>query len=45
MLILGDFKVGIDGPQMKSFFETKSITNLIKQPTCYKVPDNANALI
>ena len=40
MLILGDFNVGIDEPHMKSFCETYNLTNLIKQPTCYKNPDN-----
>ena len=40
MLILGDFKVGIDEEHMKSFCETYNLTNLMKQPTCYKNPDN-----
>ena len=40
MLILGDFNVGIDESHMKSFFKTYSLLNLIKQPTCYKNPDN-----
>ena len=40
MLILGDFIVGIDEPHMKSFRETYNLTNLIKQPTCYKNPNN-----
>ena len=38
--ILGDFNVGIDEPYMKSFCETYNLTNLIKQPTCNKNPDN-----
>ena len=38
MLILGDFNVGIDEPHMKSFCETYNLTNLTKQPICYKNP-------
>ena len=41
MLILGDFNIGIDEPHMKSFCETYNLTNLIKQLTCYKNPDNS----
>ena len=40
MLILGDINVGIDKPHRKSFCKTYNLTNLIKQPTCYKNPDN-----
>ena len=40
MLILGEFDVGIDEPHMKPFCETYNPANLIKQPTCYKNPDN-----
>ena len=45
MLILGDFNVGIVESHMKSFCETYSLTNLIKQPTCYKNLDTLRALI
>ena len=44
MLILGDFNVGIDEPQMKSFCETCNLTGLIKQLTCYKNPDNPTCI-
>ena len=44
MLILGDFNVGIDEPHMGSFCETCNLTNLIKQPTCYKNPDNPTCI-
>ena len=44
MLILGDFNVGIDEPHMKSFCEAYNLTNLIKQPTCYKNPDNPTCI-
>ena len=41
MLTLGDFNVAIDDePHTKSFCETYNLTNLIKQPTYYKNPDN-----
>ena len=41
MLILGDFNVGIDEPHIKPFGETYNLTNLIKQPTCYKNLDDS----
>ena len=44
MLILGDFNVGIDEPQMKSFCETYNLTGLIKHPTCFKNPDNPTCI-
>ena len=41
MLTLGDFNVAIDDePHTKCFCETYNLTNLIKQPTYYKNPDN-----
>ena len=40
MLILGDFNVGIDEPQIKRFYETYNFINLIKQPTFYKKAPN-----
>ena len=40
MLILGDLNVRIDEPHIKSFCETYNLTNLMKQTTCYKNPDN-----
>ena len=36
--------VGIDELHMKSFFETYNLTNLIKQPTCYKNLDNPTCI-
>ena len=44
MLILGDFNVGIDEPHIKPFGETYNLTNLIKQPTCYKNLDNPTCI-
>ena len=44
MLILGDFNVGIDESHMNFFWKTYNLTNLIKQRTCYKNPDNATCI-
>ena len=44
MLILGDFNVGTDERHMKSFCETCHLTNLIKEPTWYKNPDNPTCI-
>ena len=43
MLILGGFNVGIDEPHLK-FFLKHNLINLIKQPTCYKNPDNPTCI-
>ena len=37
-LLLGDFNVGVEETHMKSFCENYALTNLIRQPTCYKNP-------
>ena len=39
-IILGDFNVEINESHLKSFCENYDLTNLIKQPTCYKNPTN-----
>ena len=39
-IILGDFNVEINENHTKSFCENYDLTNLIKQPTCYKNPTN-----
>ena len=44
IMILGDFNVGIDEVHMKFFCEAYNLTNLIKQPTCYKNPDNPTCI-
>ena len=41
-MILGDFNVGIEEQYMKTFFDNYNLTSLIKQPTCYKNPNNSN---
>ena len=40
MLILGDFNSTIYEKEMKDFCEMYNLTNLIKEPTCYKNADN-----
>ena len=38
-LLVGDFNVAVEETHMKSFCENYALTNLIRQPTCYKNPD------
>ena len=40
VLILGDFNAGIEEKHMKCFYDNYNLKSLIKQPTCYKNPDN-----
>ena len=40
ILILGDFNVGIEEQYMKAFCDNYNLRSLIKQPTCYKNPNN-----
>ena len=37
-LLVGDFNVAVEETHMKSFCENYALTNLIRQPTCYKNP-------
>ena len=43
-IILGDFNVEINENQMKSFCGNYDLTNLIKEPTCYKNPTNPTCI-
>ena len=43
-IILEDFNVEINENYMKSFCENYDLTNLIKQPTCYKNPTNPTCI-
>ena len=43
VLILGDFNVGIEEHHMKAFCDN-FLTGLIKQPTCYKNPNNPTCI-
>ena len=44
IMVLGDFDIEIDELHMKFSCETYNLTNLIKQPTCYKNPDNPTCI-
>ena len=44
VLILGDFNVEVDDQNMKTFCDSYSLTNLIKQPTCYKNPSHPKCI-
>ena len=43
-MILGDFNVGTEDYYMKLFCENYNLKSLIKQPTCYKNPDNPTCI-
>ena len=44
VLILGDFNASIEEKHMKSFCDNCNLKSLIKQPTCYKNPDNPTCI-
>ena len=44
IVLLGDFNVAIDEQQMNSLYNSYSLKNLIKQPTCYKNPDKPTSI-
>ena len=44
ILILGDFNVGIEEQHMKAFCDNYNLARLIKQPTCYKNPNNPTCI-
>ena len=44
VVFLGDFNAGIEETIMKSFCESYNLTNLIKQPTCFKNPKKASCI-
>ena len=39
-ILIGDFNVEADSKKMSSFCDTFDLTSLIKEPPCYKNPDN-----
>ena len=43
-VFLGDFNAGIEETTMKSFCESHNLTNLIKQPTCFKNPEKPSCI-
>ena len=44
LLILGDFNVEISDFNMESFCSMKNLKCIIKEPTCYKNPDNPTCI-
>ena len=44
VLTLGDFSVGVDDQNMKTFCDSCSLTSLIKQTTCYKNPSHPKCI-
>ena len=43
-LLLGDFNSELSENAMKEFCDTYNLTNLIKEPTCFKNPLNPNSI-
>ena len=43
-VFLGDFNAEIEETTMKSFCESCNLTNLIKQPTCFKNPEKPSCI-
>ena len=43
-IVIGDFNVEADSKEMSSFCDTFDLTSLIKEPTCYKNPDNPSCI-
>ena len=44
MIILGDFNAEISDSSMESFCTINNIKCIIKEPTCYKTPDNPTCI-
>ena len=44
ILILGDFDVGIEEQHINAFCDNYNLTSVIKQPTCYKNPNNPTCI-
>ena len=43
-IVIGDFNIEADSGQMSSFCDTFDLTSLMKEPTCYKSPDNLSCI-
>ena len=43
-ILLGDFNVCVDDETMRNFFNSYSLSSLIKQPTCFKNPENPSCI-
>ena len=44
MIIMGDLNAGVDEVSLSSFCDTYDLRSLIKEPTCYKNPDNPTCI-
>ena len=44
VILLGDFNTSIEDSFMKSFCENYVLRSLIKEPTCFKNPENPNCI-
>ena len=43
-IVIGDFNIEADSKEMSCFCDTFDLTSLIKEPTCYKNPDNLSCI-
>ena len=43
-ILLGDFNVCVDDETMRNFCNSYSLHSLIKQPTCFKNPENPSCI-
>ena len=43
-IVISDFNIEADSNEMESFCDTFDLTSLIKEPTCYKNPDNPSCI-
>ena len=43
-IVIGDFNIEADSKEMSSFCDTFDLTSLIKEPTCYKNPNNPSCI-
>ena len=44
LILIGDFNTGINHSCMKTFCESYTLSSLIKEPTCYKNPQNPSCI-
>ena len=44
MLVLGDFNANISEPTLTSFCTLFKLKNIVKEPTCYKNPNNPSCI-
>ena len=44
IFVLWDFNVCVEGSSMSEFCDTYNMESLIKEPTCYKTPENPSCI-